>query len=51
MAKGWAGRKHVTRGNTAPLRNKNGQNFPEHRELERERTREEGRSLRQNPRE
>lgn len=41
----------MTRGNTAPLRNKNGQNFPEHRELDRERTREEGRSLRQNPRE
>lgn len=40
----------MARGNTASLRKKNGQNFPEHRELERERTREEGRNLRQDPR-
>lgn len=32
----------MTRGNTAPLRNKNSQNFPGHRECMREETREGG---------
>lgn len=46
LAKKAQGNKHVIAGNTAPLQNKNGQNFPD---LMREETREEGRNLTQDP--